>query len=219
MENGVFQIFSANQGYANNRCSGYALAPVLMDMDGDRWKPLVGSDHDRWGRWTYDRLVECQTNLLVQCGEQSPSTKLVHSPENIFNGTCMILPSAMVSCCKAWGYGVRLYYYGSDAGIFRRDILEEECTCLAGLACKVAGYEDLVRHVSPCKYLMALTRFKHWVSLKKTSDGYFLYDPAPPEFKGGMFGPDSLARLLPKAYSQDYGKSFDGLAIAISPSS
>lgn len=129
----------------------------------------------------------------------------------------MILPLAIVSCCKAWGYGVRLYYYGSDTGIFGRDILEEECTRLAELACKVAGYEDLERHVSPYKYLVALTRFKHWVPLKKTSEGYFLYDPAPQEFRGGMFGPDGFSGLLPVEYSRQYGRNFDGLVIAISP--
>lgn len=216
-ETWLFRTFSANQGYANNRCSGYALAPVLMDMDGDRWRSLMGNDSNGWGCWIYDRLVECQDGLLEQCGGQSASIGFVRSPANIYNGTCMILPSAIVSCCKAWGYGVRLYYYGSDTGIFGRDILEEECTRLAGLACKVAGYEDLERHVSPYKYLVALTRFKHWVSLKKTSEGYFLYGPAPQEFRGGMFGPDGFSGLLPVEYSRQYGRNFDGLVIAISP--
>lgn len=143
-----------------------------MDMEGSRWPSLKGDGYDGWGSWIYDRLAECQDRLLEQCGGQSASVGFVRSPANIYNGTGMILPSAIVSRCKAWGYDVRLYYYGSDTGIFRRGILEEECTRLAGLACKVAGYEDLERHVSPYKYLMALTRFKHWVSLKKTPEGF-----------------------------------------------
>lgn len=215
IENGTFQAFKADQGYANCRCSGYALAPVLMDLDNDRWSPLSGNDHDGWGRWTYDRLAECQNRLLGQCSCQSASAGFVRAASNIVNGTCMILPSAIVSCCNAWGYGTRLYYYGQNAGIFGKDILEETHSGLGELACKVKGYEELKQSIAPYKYLLALTRFRHWVSLKKTSEGYLLYDPAPHELRGGMFGPDCFTRMLPVEYSQECGRNFDGLAIAI----
>lgn len=215
MEKGIFQEFKADQGYGNCRCSGYALAPVLMDMDADRWCPLSGDSHDYWGRYVYDRLVECQDRLLEQYGCQSASAGFVRTASNIVNGTCMILPSAIVSCCNAWGYGVRLYYYGQSAGIFGKDILEEMHNGLGELACKVEGYEDLKQCIAPYRYLMALSRFRHWVSLKKTSEGYFLYDPAPHELRGGMSGPDSFASLLPVEYSHECGRNFDGLAIGI----
>lgn len=215
MVKGIFQAFKADQGHGNCRCSGYALAPVLMDMDPDRWRPLSGYSHEYWGRYVYDRLVECQDRLLEQYGSQSASACFVHSASNVINGTCMILPSVMVSCCEAWGYGARMYYYGHEAGIFGQDILEEMHGGLGELACNVDGYEELEKSIAPYSYLMALTRFRHWVSLKKTSEGYFLYDPAPHELRGGMSGPDSFAGLLPVEYGHECGRNFDGLAIGI----
>lgn len=93
-----------------------------MDMDGSRWPSLKGDGYDGWGSWIYDRLAECQDRLLEQCGGQSASVGFVRSLANIYNGTCMILPSAIVSCCKAWGPVVLLWlgYRYIRAGHTRR---------------------------------------------------------------------------------------------------
>lgn len=171
-------------------------------MDGSRWPSLKGDGYDGWGSWIYDRLAECQDRLLEQCGGQSASIGFVRSPANIYNGTCMILPSAIVSCCKAWGYGVRLYYYGSDTGIFGRDILEEECTRLSGLVCKVAGYEDLERHASSYKYLVALTRFQALGIIEKDTGRIFPLRPRAAGVQGrnvrpGRFLQSAACRIQP----------------------
>lgn len=136
MELEIFQSFSANQGYGNKRCSGYALAPVLMDMDGNRWHSLLGNDCDSWNRWIYDRLAECQNGFLEQCGGQSASVGFVRSPDNICNGTCMILPSAIVSRCKAWGCA---------AGVQGRDVRSGQF--FPSPACRIqpAGWQEFRR--------------------------------------------------------------------------
>lgn len=215
MESETFQTFTANQGYGNNRCSGYALAPILAEIYKSRFTAVVNGEAGCSGDYVYDELCSVQQGLLSGYPEQNVSVQFVKSPFNIFNGTCTILPSSIVSYCSSLGWDVKVICSERDVGIFGKEVFENDCLRMKKHLCFVNGYNEMVHEVFRYRYLMALTRFKHWVSLKKTDDGYYLYDPAPSEYQGGMFGPGRLEGLLPQVKEQTGSRFFYGLVIGI----
>lgn len=100
----------------------------------------------------------------------------------------------MVSYCSSLGWDVKVICSERDVGIFGKEAFEDDCLRMRKKLCFVNGYNEMVHEVF--RYIAALTRFKHWVSLKKTDGGYYLYDPASSEFQGGIFGPRKFTDLL-----------------------
>ncbi|MEG2099757.1 MAG: hypothetical protein RRY42_07605 [Mucinivorans sp.] len=212
MESKIFQTFTAHQGYDNNRCSGYALAPILAEIYHSPFATLVS------GEDVYDALCSVQQGLLSGYPEQNVSVQFVKSPFNIFNGTCTILPSSIVLYCAGLGLEVQAICSEQNLGTFGTEVFKDDCSRMKDYIRFVGGYNELESEVSRYQYLVALTRYKHWVSLKKTDGGYYLYDPAPSEFQGGMFGSEKLSDLLPMVKDQTGSKFFYGLVIGISVS-
>lgn len=215
MESGIFQTFTSDQGYGNNRCSGYALAPIYKEIFRLQRNNTESDETQSLGEWIYDRLCACQEELLSGCPEENVSVRFVKSPFNVFNGTCMILPSSIVTYCSSLGWDVKVVCSERDVGIFGTEVFGDDCLRMERYLCLFNGYDEMLHEVSHYRYLVALTRFKHWVSLKKSDEGYYLYDPAPNEFQGGMFGPGRLEDLLPPVWEQTGSKFFNELVIGI----
>lgn len=215
MESEIFQSFTSDQGYGNNRCSGYALAPIYDEVFRLQCNKAGCGETQPLGERIYEELCACQEGLLSGYPEGNASVRFVKSPFNVFNGTCMILPSSIAVYCSSLGWDVRVVCSERDVGIFGTEVFEDDCLRMKNRMSFVNGHEELAHEIARYRYLVALTRFKHWVSLKKSDKGYFLYDPAPSEFQGGMFGPGSLEELLPPIREQTGSRFFYGLAIGI----
>lgn len=214
----IFRTFTADQGYGNNRCSGYALAPVCAEIFRLRRDEAEHGGTQPLGERIYDKLRACQAELLSGHTEREASVRFVRSPANVFNGTCMILPSGIVAYCLSLGWDVKVFCSDREAGIFGPEVFGEDSLRMKGHLRQVKGYAALLHEVSRFRYLLALTRSRHWVSLKRSDEGYYLYDPAPAEFQGGMYGPGSLEELLPQTKGHPAGRFFNGLAIGIADS-
>lgn len=179
-----FPSYCENQGYRNNRCAGYALAAVLSDTENP-------GEHS--GLQTYEALLERQKWLSTDsvCG------RFLNEPYNIFDGTRMVLPSSVVSYCLSLKLEVRVICSEKRETIFGKEVFEEDCSHISACVHNLQGNESFEKAAAGFQYLLALTRYKHWVALKDTTKGYYLFDPAPPEFGGGTFGPAEFSELLP----------------------
>lgn len=189
-----FRVYYENQGRMNNRCSGYALAAILCEMgilsfcpDKERAQPL--------GVTVYEKLCKQQEALLQD--EACTSTRFVNALPHISNGTRMILPSSIVHYCASLGLQPGLFCSSRRDTIFQTEVFEEDCRRLPGLVHTLRSYAAFERQARKHGYLMALTRYKHWVALKFAGTGFYLFDPAPSDLGGGRSGPGGFAEMLP----------------------
>lgn len=185
-----------DQGYGNNRCSGYALVPVFVNEFN---KGLLEENNgNSMGILLYESLCSCQRAVLNSSTKRNESDSFLNSPLNRLNGTQMILPSAIVIYCYKRGLSPKIIYSSQRDSIFGTNVFEEDCTRMVNFLCPVDNYDAIEQEAVKYRYLIALTRFKHWVSLQSTAEGYYLYDPAPKEYQGGIFGPGGFRDLLPE---------------------
>lgn len=211
-------IYNASQGYKNNRCSGYALTFILVEIFSYHNYHIKCSANDKnLGVYFYDVLCVYQEELLQECIPKSVSIRFVRSPANIVKGTCMILPSTIVHYCSLLGLSPILFYSSERKSIFETEIFEEDCSRMKEALCLVNGYDEFKQQAKKFKYLLALVRFQHWVSLKSTEEGYYLYDPAPKEFGGGVFGPGTFEAILPEKTKKYNSKYFYDILIGLCP--
>lgn len=207
-----------SQGYNNNRCSGYALASIVTDMWLCHNYPIkTPAKYKELGMYLYDDLCLCQRKLLEGYAPESISIQFINSSVNIAGGTCMIFPSSIVHYSLMLGLSCTLFYSPEENNIFRTEVFEEDCERMNGFLYQVSAYSEFKQKAREYQYLLALTRYKHWVALKSVQEGYYLFDPAPGEFGGGVSGPDTFETLLPQMSEKYQSKYFYGILIGLCP--
>lgn len=182
-----FHLYCEDQGYRNNRCAGYALAAILSDIGNQKESGLK----------TYEELLKRQAFLLQQLDTESASDAFLNNPIHICDGTRMILPSSIIHLCLALHLSPALLCSDKRETIFQTDVFNEDCEQMPDCVYRMDDYESFVLSANHYTHLLALTRFRHWVALKSTPNGFYLFDPAPSEFGGGLFGPAPFKELLP----------------------
>lgn len=211
-------VFSNSQGYNNNKCSGYALTSILLEIFSHHNFRIKCNTKDRdLGMHFYDNLCTCQKEILKEYTQESISMQFLNSPANIAGETYMILPSAIVHYCFSLGLLPTLFYSSERESIFQKEVFEEDCRRMKEFLTPVSEYNEFKRQARKYRYLLALTRYQHWVSLKSTAEGYYLYDPAPKEFGGGVFGAGTFESLLPEISKKYNSKYFYDILIGLCP--
>lgn len=218
MKDNGFEMGYVSQGHNNNRCSGYALAYILMEIHTYHNHHIKCNAKDKdLGMHFYDRLCIYQDNLLEKCTPGSASIRFVNSPANIAGETYMILPSTIVHYCSSLGLSPTLFYSPERESIFQTEVFKEDCQRMKAFLAQVSEYDKFKQQAIKYHYLLALTRYKHWVALKSTKKGYYLFDPAPKEFGGGVFGPKTFEAVLPKISKKYHSKYFYDILIGLYP--
>lgn len=215
---GKILLIFRSQGYDNNRCSGYTLAFILVELFSyNNYYIKCNAKSKDLGIHFYDSLCAYQRNILRRSALNSASIQFVNSSGNKAGGTCMILPSTIVHYCSLLGLSPTLFYSSERTSIFQTEVFEEDCDRMKEFLCPTSGYDGFRCKARKYKYLLALTRYQHWVSLKSTEEGYYLYDPAPKEFGGGIFGPGTFESILPEVSKKYKSKYFYDILIGLCP--
>lgn len=213
-----FKAHCKSQGYNNNRCSGYALAFIISEIFSYCNCLIECKTKDKdLGMYFYDRLCACQKKLLKGCVAENICIKFISTPANIAGGTYIILPSSIVHHCSSLGLLPTIFYSLERNSIFQTEIFEEDCKRMTDFLCLVNGYDEFERWANKYQYLLALTRYKHWVALKSTKEGYYLFDPAPKKYGGGVFGPGTFKTILPKTSKKYNTRYFNDILIGLYP--
>ena len=211
-------FFCKSQGYNNNRCSGYALAFIISEIFSHRNCLIECRTKDKdLGMYFYDKLSVCQKKLLKRCVAENPCIRFISTPANIAGGTYIILPSSIVHYCSSLGLLPTIFYSSERSSVFQTEIFEEDCKRMTDFLCLVSRYDEFERWANKYQYLLALTRYQHWVALKSTKEGYYLFDPAPKEYGGGVFGPEAFKTILPKISKKYSSRYFYDILIGIYP--
>lgn len=212
------ELYFNSQGYNNNRCSGYALASILAEVFlHHNFSIKCNAKNKDLGMYFYDGLCTCQEELLRGYTQESVSMQFLNSPANIAGETYMILPSVIVHYCFSLGLSPTLFYSSKRDSIFQTEVFEEDCSRMKEFLTPVSRYDEFKLRARKFHYLLALTRYKHWVALNSTKDGYYLFDPAPKEFGGGVFGPGKFENMLPEVSEKFHTKYFYDILIGLSP--
>ncbi len=213
-----FKLYFNPQGYNNNRCSGYALASIIVEIFSHRnFLIKCNAKNKDLGMYFYDGLCTYQEELLRGYTQESVSMQFLNSPANIAGETCMIFPSALVHYCFSLGLTPTLFYSSERESIFQTEVFEEDCNRMKEFLTPVSGYKEFKLRARKYRYLLVLTRYKHWVALKSTKEGYYLFDPAPKEFEGGVFGPGTFETMLPEISEKYHSKYFYDILIGLCP--
>lgn len=132
-----------SQGYNNNRCSGYALASILVEIfSRHNFRIKCNAKNKDLGTHFYEGLCTCQEELLKGHTQESASMQFVNSPANIAGETCMILPSSIVHYCSSLGLSPTLFYSSERESIFQTKVFEEDCNRMKGFLVPVGGYDE-----------------------------------------------------------------------------
>lgn len=190
-------FWSEHQGFRNNRCSGYALAAILKDLGQNRFFQFKTSYKIPLGHIIYNQLQASQ-RIYLRKSPNSVCAQFINNPVNMQKNTHHILPSVIVTYCQSIHLSPILYYsQEKEESIFRSEILKEDLSRLTNSRCQQILSDDFKQQTYKHKYLLALTRYQHWVALKQENGYFYLFDPAPPKLGGGTTGPCIFENALP----------------------